>query len=90
MKKFLHKLKNVSLLDFAHVFLFIVAIIPSKILKRRRPKMWLICEYGKEARENGYYFYKYVCENHPEQDVVYAIELDSEDANNVIIRKNNI
>lgn len=84
MKKFLHKLKSVSIWDYAHVVLFVLAIIPSRILKRRRPKMWLVCEYGKEARENGYYFYKYVRENHPEQDIVYAIELDSEDANNVI------
>ena len=60
MKKFLLKLKSVTLHDYMHTILFLLAIIPAKILKCKRPKMWLVCEYGKEARENGFYFYKYV------------------------------
>lgn len=41
--------------------------------------MWLVCEYGQEARDNGYWFYKYMREEHPEQDIVYAIDFRAED-----------
>ena len=80
MDRFFSKVKNVSYKDLIHFLLFAAALIPAWILKHKRPHLWLICEYGKEARDNGFWFYKYVCENHPEQDVVYAIEKSSEDA----------
>ncbi|MBQ8620801.1 MAG: CDP-glycerol glycerophosphotransferase family protein [Oscillospiraceae bacterium] len=41
--------------------------------------MWLVCERADEARDNGYWFYKYVREKYPEQDCVYAIRKDSPD-----------
>lgn len=74
MKKFLSKLQNVRGQDIEHIFLFLLAIIPSVWVRRKRPKMWLICEYGEEARDNGYWFYKYVREAYPERDIVYAIK----------------
>ena len=80
MDRFFSKVKNVSYKDLIHFLLFAAALIPAWILKHKRPHLWLVCEYGKEARDNGFWFYKYVCENHPEQDVVYAIEKSSEDA----------
>lgn len=79
MNVFLKKLKMISLKDCFHILLFVMAIFPAHFLKKKRPKMWLVCEYGKEARDNGYWFYKYMCEKHPEQDVVYAIEKDCRD-----------
>lgn len=78
MRNFIRKLKLVSIRDIGHIFIFVVAIIPALYLKRRR-KFWLVCEYALEARDNGYWFYKYVREKHPEQNVVYAIDFKSED-----------
>ena len=40
---------------------------------------WLIEERGFDARDNGYWFYKYLVENHPEVKVMYSITPDSED-----------
>lgn len=74
MKKFLSKLQNVRAQDIGHIFLFLLAVIPAMFLRRKRPKMWLVCEYGEEARDNGYWFYKYVRETYPQQDIVYAIK----------------
>lgn len=74
MKKFLKKLKQVNITDMAHLILFATAVIPAKILKHQRKNLWLVCEYGKEARDNGYWFFRYVKENYPRQDIVYAIE----------------
>lgn len=40
---------------------------------------WLISERGNDARDNGYWFYKYMRENHPEIPVKYIITKDSAD-----------
>lgn len=40
---------------------------------------WLISERGNEARDNGYWFYKYMINNHPEQPIKYIITKDSSD-----------
>ncbi len=79
MKTFFRKLKTVSFKDLLHIVLFVVAYPVAMIYKRKRKNMWLVCEYENEARDNGYWFYKYVNENHEEQDVVYAINSKSPD-----------
>lgn len=79
MKKFLGKMKMVGIKDMGHLILFMLAIVPAALMRRKRNDMWLVCEYGKEARDNGYWFYKYMRENHKEQDIVYAIEFSAED-----------
>ena len=40
---------------------------------------WLICEEENEARDNGYWFFRWLRENHPEQKVAYAINKKSPD-----------
>lgn len=45
--------------------------------------IWLIREKRDEARDNGYHFFKYLRENHPEINVYYAITPDSPDRNKV-------
>lgn len=52
-------------------------------MKKKHPHMWLLCEYGLEARDNAWWLYKYICENHPEQEVVYAIDPSSDDSKKV-------
>ena len=41
--------------------------------------VWLIAERGDEARDNGYAFYKYMEENHPEKNFYYIIKKNSPD-----------
>lgn len=36
--------------------------------------IWLISERGTEAKDNGYWMYKYIRENHPEINVHYIID----------------
>lgn len=79
MQNFVKKLKMVSWKDIGHIFIFLAAIIPAFYMRRRRKNLWLVCEYGLEARDNGYWFFKYVRENYPEQDIVYAIDFECED-----------
>ncbi len=65
--------------DFAQLFLaalvFPLAII-AKIFIRN---FWLVCETKYEARDNGYWFYKWVRENRPKQKIAYAVSKKSPD-----------
>lgn len=73
----LNKIKKVSIRDLFGFFLFILVLIPSIIkkiiLKLSHKELWLICETEKTARDNGYVFYKYMVEKHPEIKCYYAI-----------------
>lgn len=41
--------------------------------------LWLICERKTDARDNGYHFFKYMRENHPEVNCAYIIGRGSAD-----------
>ncbi len=61
--------------------LFVVAIIfpfalIAKIFIRN---FYLVCEDKNEARDNGYWFFKWVRENQPKQKIAYAINKKSVD-----------
>ena len=80
MKKSLfQRLQQVSLRDIGHIFLYLLALLPSLIYKLTHDAFWLICDYGAEARDNGYYFYKYMIENQPDERCIYAIDYRSPD-----------
>lgn len=76
---FFQKLQRVKLSDFAHVFPFMLAVPVSAVYRLFRKNLWLVCDNRNEARDNGYWFFKYLCEQHPEQDCVYAISRRSPD-----------
>ena len=62
---------------------FIFAQVIAFFVKRFNPKyknVWIISERGSDARDNGYFFYKYLCKNHPQQKVYYIINSASADA----------
>ena len=48
-----------------------------------RKNNWLICERGDDAQDNGYFFFKYLRDNHPEINAVYLIKKSSPDYNRV-------
>lgn len=60
---------------FVCIFVFPFAII-AKIFIR---DFWLICEDENEARDNGYWFFKWIKENRPKQKCAYAINKKSPD-----------
>lgn len=55
-----------------------ILLLPFKSLLQKK-KIWLICEKITEARDNGYHFFKYIKENHPEVNVYYVITKSSPD-----------
>lgn len=65
-----------SLLDTLKYFYYKIYFA----LKRtKKLDTWLISERGIDARDNGYWFYKYMKEQHPEINIKYVISKDSAD-----------
>lgn len=44
---------------------------------------WIVSERGDDARDNGFFFFKYLCDNHPEIECFYLITTDSADYSKV-------
>ena len=87
MKKILNNLKYIKFNDLISpfIFLFVLPIslvykIYNKIKKRR---IWLVCEDGYHARDNGYHFYKYMRKTHDDIDCYYVIDKKEKDYNKV-------
>ena len=76
---FWEKIKRVKIKDIFHIFKFLAAWVISRFLKGRHKDLWLFCDTENEARDNAYWLYKYVRENHPGQEAVYAINYNSPD-----------
>ena len=65
------------------ILIYILMVIPSLvyklILKIKKENIWLIFEDENSARDNGYYLFKYIRNNHPNDKVYYAINKKSKD-----------
>lgn len=83
-KSILNKLQAVKFQDFIAALLFLIALPISVVYKWRRRHLWLLCEYGPEARDNAYYLFKYLRTEHPEIDAVYALDKRSVDRSRVL------
>lgn len=74
-------------IDILDIVIYILMLIPSLIykliLRIKGKKLWLICEDFNTARDNGYHLFKYIRENHPEDNVYYVIERNCKDYNKV-------
>lgn len=87
MKKILDNIKYIKLKDLTSPFIFIL-ILPFSILfkiinKIKKRELWLICENGRSARDNGYHFYKYIKEKYPNDYCFYVIDKKCNDYNKI-------
>ena len=79
LKYLMNRIKDVKPKDMLAVFPMGAARVVSIFYKNRYKDAWLICEEKAEARDNGYWFFRKMCENHPEQECIYAIDKTSVD-----------
>ena len=61
----LDRMKFTTFKDWLSIFKFLIAYPVALVFKRKHRKLWLICDTGDQARDNGYWLYKYIRENHP-------------------------
>lgn len=73
------KFKAVKKKDIFAFFVFLIAVPLAFVYKLYRKNLWLLCEYGPEARDNAYYLFRYLRKECPEIDAVYALDKDSVD-----------
>ena len=70
------------LLYLKNVLLLLALWPAAALLRRTRPSfrnLWLVAERGTDARDNGYWFYRYLREKHPEVNACYVIDPRSPD-----------
>lgn len=79
MRDFLIRLKFVKAVDILSVFVMLAALLVYPFYRLHRKNLWLVMERLGEARDNGYWFFKYLKEKHPEVDAVYVISPDAAD-----------
>lgn len=80
---FRKKIADVKTKDLLSSFTFIEAVLLGKVVGKKYRNSWLVCEDQREARDNGYWFYKYLCEN-TKTDCYYAINPNSPDYKKVV------
>ena len=90
MKDFFKKFTYVKLRDIGHIFLFLLALPIALIYKRTRKDLWLLCDNGTEASDNGFVLFDYIKKNHPEQDAVFAVRRNSIDYDKVCATGNTV
>ena len=68
-------LKKISRLSCNAIEMIVFKIISIFYKNNEKYKdIWLISERGTEAKDNGYWMFKYIRENHPEINVYYLID----------------
>lgn len=83
LKKIFCNIKYIKIGDIFSIFIFVIALFPALIFRLLniilKRELWLVCENGETARDNGYHFYKYVRNNHPNDFCYYVINKKSYD-----------
>ena len=75
INKFSNIIKKVPRMFFQFIEMSIFKFISIFYKNNNKYKdIWLICERGTEAKDNGYWMFKYIRENHPEINVHYIID----------------
>ncbi|MFD0869524.1 bifunctional glycosyltransferase/CDP-glycerol:glycerophosphate glycerophosphotransferase [Paenibacillus residui] len=78
MKKVPNFLKTRFQKLFKGMDLVLILLIANLLKNNRKYQaVWLICERGDDAADNGYHFFKYLRENHPEINAHYLIDFNS-------------
>jgi len=72
-------LKYIGWLKYLSIYFAAAIVSPFLKHKKRFQHLWIICERGVDARDNGYHLFRYIRENHPEVNIVYIISKDSVD-----------
>ena len=79
-------MKNKIFIDKIFFFFDILKVLiclPIGYLLHYKKDIYIICERGTDARDNGYHMFKYMIEHHPDKNVYYIIDKNSADYHKV-------
>lgn len=75
----LSKFKKIKVRDIFAIFKFILVYPFTVFVNKKYKNRWLFCESGFEARDNAYWLFKYVRDNHKGINAIYVIDQTSPD-----------
>lgn len=73
------KLSSLNVINIVKSIQFIFLIPPAMVMRLWKRDIWLISERYDQARDNGFIFFKYMKQKHPEKEVYYIINRKSVD-----------
>ena len=79
IKKVLKVLSLIKPRDVWDAVKIVVSCPIGLVLKLFKKHLWIISEMEHTARDNGYWFFKYMRENYPERNIYYPIRFESPD-----------
>lgn len=65
---------------FVKLILAYIAAFFLKLFCKEKRNIWIISERGDDARDNAWFFFRYMVEQHPQQPIYYVIKSSSADA----------
>ena len=77
------KLSSITPIRLFNAVRTILLMPPAMVARKLCTTVWIITERPNQARDNGYCFFKYLKENHPEQRAYYIIDKSSKDYHKV-------
>lgn len=77
------RISRLRLEDIPSMIKLAGTFIPAKIYKHWHQDVWLVTEYPENARDNGYWLFRYIREKHPEKEVYYPIRKKASDYDKV-------
>lgn len=82
---------KMRLIQLKIAIMYVLVLIYVLIFKHKVEEVWIISERGDEARDNGYSFFKYLKDKHPEVNSKYVIASNSIDIDKLsMYNKNDI
>lgn len=79
MKQLIYKMSQIRPRDFCVMLKLGVTFLPARIYKIFHKDVWVVTELSENARDNGYWLFKYIREKKPNQEVYYPIQSRSSD-----------
>lgn len=73
----LSSLSRIGLSEIKSIFYILLSYVLSRFVHEEN--LWLVCERGTDARDNGLWMYHYIKQTHPEVNVKFIITSSSED-----------
>lgn len=70
---------KIRFIDIKSIISFVIVFPISTILKIKKKNIWIVSERPHEARDNGYWFYKYAREERKNNNIYYVIDKKSPD-----------
>lgn len=86
----LEKIKKMRKNDYKHLLKIIITFFPGMLFRILKKDIWIISERENDAKDNGYYLFKYIQENNLKENVFYAINKKSNDYKKIAQFDSNI